>query len=134
VNEPADPDAGPSDGSPSLADRIEQARFTVAFRGFEPREVQDFLHDIAAELRGRTEAEPLGGAGRLRSNAQREADDIIAAAREDADRILNEATLEADELRKEAATFREQARATVLESIRDANALLERARREASGL
>jgi hypothetical protein len=33
-------------------------------------------------------------------------------------------------LRREAAAFREQARASILESIRDANALLQRGRGE----
>lgn len=118
----------------ALADRLEHARFTIAFRGFEPREVHSLLAEAAALIRALVEGSDeanaaLDDATRTRrvATAHDEATEIVRAAREEAERILDDAMRQAVALRKEAAEFREQARASVLEGIRDANLLMQRA-------
>lgn len=98
----------------ALAEQLEHAKFTVAFRGFEPREVHALLADAVRKLRALSD----GAAAQLR------------AAEGEAERILEEARRQADELRREATELKEQARASVLEGIRDANLLRQRARDE----
>lgn len=136
-----DPGTGEGDGRTvlaELAERLEQAKFTVAFRGFEPREVHALLAEVAGaltELAGGEAGGDLHEATRARriATAQDEADEIVRKAREEAEQVLDAAVRQAAELRKEAAAFREQARASVLEGIRDANLLMQRARDERTG-
>jgi cell division septum initiation protein DivIVA len=138
VVDPGTPGTGGGDGRAiltELAERLEQARFTVAFRGFEPREVHALLAEVAGLLKGLAGGEAGGRLdettrARRIATAQDEADEIVRKAREEAEQILDAAMRQAAELRKEAAAFREQARATVLEGIRDANLLMQRARDE----
>jgi cell division septum initiation protein DivIVA len=134
-------DGAVADELTDLAARLEQAKFTIAFRGFEPREVHALIAEAVTQLRLLTHASGDGAspvendATRIRrvATAEDEAAEIVRAAREEADRIIGDALHEAAELRKEAAEFREQARASVLEGIRDANFLMQRARDERSG-
>jgi len=143
VDEPSTPaDAGP-DGSvegsgapPDLADELEHARFTIAFRGFEPREVQELLRRAATQVRAMQgehagageEAGGVGAAGRSFpvARAEAQAAEILRAARAEAERIVAAAE-------RDAQTLREEARASTLDAIRQANAMLERGRREAAG-
>jgi DivIVA domain-containing protein len=114
---------GSSDGDlEALVERLEHARFTVAFRGFEPREVQDFLRSIADELRGLSiEDLPVPTA----------APKTWIKAEEEAARIVEAALAEAEKIRAEAIALRDQARAATLDAIRNANALVDRAKSEA---
>ena len=149
MDEPSTPDGAEPDGTAGagddpmdeLADELEHARFTIAFRGFEPREVQELLRRAANQLRAlrapgddgrsggpldtRSEA---AGAGRSFpvARAEAQAAEILRAARSEAERIVASAEREAEKLREEA-------RAATLDAIRKANAMLERSRREASG-
>ena len=124
-----------------LAERLEHVRFTTAFRGFEPREVHALLAEAVTQIRALTQGSVSGAlaaandATRTRriATAEDEAERIVRAAREEAERILDDATRRAGEVRKEAAEFREQARASVLEGIRDANLLMQRAWDERGG-
>ena len=118
----------------ALAHRLEHARFTIAFRGFEPREVHALLAEAAALLRALVDGSDETNAAlddvtrtRRLATAHDEATEIVRAAREEAERILDDAMRQAVALRREAAEFREQARASVLEGIRDANLLMQRA-------
>ena len=58
-----------------LADAVEAADFTVAFRGYEPREVRAYLQDVARVLRsgGDVEAPPTAGVEAPRAHALEEA-------------------------------------------------------------
>jgi cell division septum initiation protein DivIVA len=117
-----------------MAGRLEHARFTTAFRGFEPREVHDLLAEVAELLR-RAAATGAGGpppppegtvevAGSRNlavARARHEAAEIVQSARDEAERVRADA--EAD-----AGSIRDEARAAFLKGIRDANALVQRAR------
>lgn len=148
----ADDTPAPVEGLHHLADRLERATFTPAFRGFEPTEVQDLLRSVAQALRklegvpstpattehddiapvrdGHENAEGGAVAMRLR-RAERDAAALLHAARAEAERIVAEARREAEGLRGEAAALRDEARAAVLQGVRQANELLARARQEA---
>ncbi|MEA3076019.1 MAG: DivIVA protein [Actinomycetota bacterium] len=121
----------------ALVERLEHAHFTVAFRGFEPREVQDFLRSIADGLRTMSLDDiPVAAAvapvaPKTWPKAEAEAAEIVRVAEEEAGRIVEAALAEAEEIRAEAAALRDQARAATLDAIRSANALVDRARSEA---
>jgi cell division initiation protein len=95
-NEGAAPNAGGDDTRPSLTPLdVQQKEFRVSFRGYNEREVDEFLDTVTVELQ-RYEAEIM----RLRSSPaifdpaadpDGEADRIIRAARERADGIVREA-------------------------------------------
>lgn len=138
-------DPGSSADVEALVQRIDQARFTVAFRGFEPREVQDFLHLLADEIRALAVNEPAGPttapapaaptppppvAPKTWAKAEAEAAELVRVAEEKAAKILAAAKAEADAMRAEAAETLENARTALLDSIRGANALIGRARTE----
>lgn len=137
-------DPGSSADVEALVQRIDQARFTVAFRGFEPREVQDFLHLLADEIRALAVNEPAVPATatappaptpppvapKTWAKAEAEAAELVRVAEEKAAKILAEAKAEADAMRAEAAETLEKARTALLDSIRGANALIGRARTE----
>jgi DivIVA domain-containing protein len=135
-------DPGTDDGLEALVERVEQARFTVAFRGFEPREVQDFLRSLADDLRQLDVSEEPGASGsasapaapplapKTWAKAEAEAAEVVRAAEEEAEQIVEAAKVEAEELRAEATALRDQARAVTLDAIRNANALMDRARSE----
>ena len=135
-------DPGSPDGVEALVERIDQARFTVAFRGFEPREVQDFLRTVIDDIRGLNLGDGSGGSGAVSTapapphapktwaKAEAEANELVRVAEEKAQAIIDEAKAEAEAIRAEAATTLEQARTALLDSIRNANALIGRARTE----
>jgi DivIVA domain-containing protein len=116
----------------ALVERVEHARFTVAFRGFEPREVQDFLRSVADELRGLSldDIPVVAVAPKTWPKAEAEAAEIVRVAETEAARIVEAALTEAEELRAEAAALRDQARTATLDAIRNANALVDRAKSE----
>lgn len=115
-----------------LADRLEGANFETAFRGYEPRQVHDELKAVAAEIRrlAAGEADVLEDSldGYRASNV---ASDVVAKAHAQAEDVLRQAIEEARAIRREAVELREQARERLLETIRDANALMARSRAEA---
>lgn len=130
----------------ALADRLDRAQFTVAFRGFEPTEVQDLLRSVGAALRsldaGVVSAHSGPGGAvrgpegmsvvmRLR-RAEKQGAELVRAAQDEAAAVVAAARQEADALKDEAATIREQALARMLRSVREANELVARARREGS--
>jgi cell division initiation protein len=95
-NEGAAPNAGGDETRPRLTPLdVQQKEFRVSFRGYNEREVDEFLDSVTVELQ-RYEAEIM----RLRSSPAMfdpaadpdgEADRIIRAARERADAIVREA-------------------------------------------
>ena len=131
-------DPGSSDGVEALVERIDQVRFTVAFRGFEPREVQDFLRTVVDDIRSLTLSESSGPpavpaaphAPKTWAKAEAEANELVRVAEEKAAAIIEEARAQAEAIRAEAATTLDQARSALLDSIRNANALIGRARTE----
>lgn len=144
MSDPSD-EAGVELGLEALAGRLERARFTTAFRGFEPTEVQDLLRSTAHALRlaaagrapedaGAPETEPTereGGAVAMRlRRAEQDAAALLQSARAEAERIVAEGHREADALRAEAGVLHEQARAAILKGVREANELVLRARKE----
>jgi cell division initiation protein len=95
-NEGAAPTAGSDDTRPRLTPAdVQQKEFRVSFRGYNEREVDEFLDTVTVELQ-RFEAEIM----RLRSSPAMfdpaadpdgEADRIVRAARERADAIVRDA-------------------------------------------
>jgi DivIVA domain-containing protein len=129
-------DPGSDGGVEALVERIDQARFTVAFRGFEPREVQDFLRTVIDDIRGLSvgDGPPAAPAPpqapKTWAKAEAEAAELVRVAEEKAAAIVGKAEAEAEAIRAEAAKTLDQARAALLDSIRNANALIGRARTE----
>ncbi len=134
----ADPERPPrvADALADAASRLENAHFTVGFRGYEPREVHGLLREVAAALRSLADAEAgeghLGHEGaEVRLDAARaEAAALIEAGRKEADGVVDAARRDADEVRRAAEA---EARRTVLDAVRRAGTLLARAQDEAAG-
>lgn len=101
-----------------LAARIESARFTTAFRGFEPREVREFLDALASDLRELSKP---------RDPRDDERQPMGPPPSHDARRVLAEAQREAAAVRREAQAVLDEARARLLGAIREADALRRRA-------
>ena len=135
MSEPARP-PGVGRDLTEVIERLTSARFAVAFRGYEPREVHDLLSQVSAALqslaeRGSSEPAPPVPAHGAIERAEATATSIIRAAKEGSERRIAAAREEADQILSDA---RGQAERLVRDALAEADRVLEAAVSDADAL